>query len=125
MNNDKRMENPPDRLRTLPLCAPCASNRQLSGIRSLARAASFLLLLLSLNAFAANEETFAMLKVGNHTYQNVTVTTKGKNFIIIAHSGGITSIKLSELPANVLKKLGYPSKPKKRLKEPPMLAGLA
>jgi hypothetical protein len=78
---------------------------------SLARAGSTLLLLFSVNAFAATEETFAVLKVGNQTYQNVRVTTKGKNFIIIAHSRGITSLKLSQLPRPILRKLGYPVPP--------------
>jgi len=88
--------------------------------------ASFLLLLLSLNALAANEETFAALRVGHHTYYNVRVTTKGKNFIIIVHSGGITSIKLSQLPADVLRKLGYAPTPapKKRKKGAAMWASL-
>jgi hypothetical protein len=109
MNKDKRAAKRPVRTSASPLC--------------LVRAASFLVLLLSINVFAANEETFAKLKVGNHVYQNVRVTTKGKNFIIISHAGGITSLKLSELPDSVLKKLGYPSAQKKRLKEPAMLAG--
>ena len=99
-----------------------------SGIATwLRRAASFLLILLSLNAFGANVDTFATLKVGDRTYQNVKVTTKGKNFIIISHSGGIASIKVSELPVEVLQKLGYvaPPKPKHHTKEGPMWASVA
>jgi hypothetical protein len=93
----------------------------------LARATSLLLIVLSLNAFAGNDDTFASLKVGNRTYQNVKVTTKGKNFIIISHSGGIASIKVSELPLEVLQKLGYvaPPKPRHHIKEGPMWAGVA
>ena len=95
--------------------------------RYLAWAVSCGLLLLSLNVQAADEQTFASLKVGDHTYQNVKVTTKGKNFIIIMHSEGISSIKISELPIEVLQKLGYAPKPapKKHPKEGAMWAGLA
>jgi hypothetical protein len=92
----------------------------------LGRTAAFLLILLSLNAFAANVDTFTTLKVGDRTYQNVKVTTKGKNFIIISHAGGIASIKVSELPVEVLQKLGYVApKPKHHTKEGPMWASVA
>src|SRR5262249_46551433 len=86
-----------------------------------------LLVVLSLKAFAADEETFKMLRIGDQTYQNVKVTTKAKSFIIIQHSGGITSIKVSHLPADALEKLGYAPKspPKKRLKPTAMLASIA
>ena len=92
--------------------------------RRLAVAGPILLLLLSIHAFAATEESFAVLRVGNHTYQNVRVTTKGKDFIIIAHSGGITSLKLSQLPPQILKKLGYavPPSRKKHIEGPAMWA---
>ena len=95
--------------------------------RCLVRTASLLLVLVSLSAFAEQVETFVTLKVGEHTYQNVTVTTKGKNFIIISHTGGITSIRLTELPLEILQKLGYAPapKPKKHVTEGPMWAGLA
>lgn len=91
-----------------------------------ARTVLVLSLLLSLSAFAGSEVTFPLLKVGNATYQNVTVTTKGKNFIIIVHSGGIASIKTDLLPVNVLKRLGYlpPSAPKKRSTGPKLIAAL-
>jgi hypothetical protein len=87
----------------------------------------FLLLFLSQNAFGASEETtFKALQVGDRTYQNVKVTTKAKSFIIIQHSGGITSIKVSDLPADALEKLGYaPKVPKKRVKTAAMLASIA
>ena len=95
--------------------------------RCLAWAASCCLLLLALNVLGADEQTFASLKIGNHTYQNVRVTTKAKNFIIIMHSGGISSIKISELPLEVLQKLGYAPMPapKKHKAEGAMWAGLA
>ena len=76
---------------------------------SLARAVSIGLLLVSLRAFAANEETLGTLQVGSHTYQNVTVRTKAKDYILIVHSAGITSIKATQLPAEVREKLGYAS----------------
>lgn len=93
----------------------------------LARVGPLLLLLLTFHGAAATQETFAALKVGSCTYQNVTVTTKGENFIIIAHSGGIASIKTSLLPAKVLQRLGYIPRPapKKRLTGPKLWADLA
>ena len=92
--------------------------------RGLALAGSVFLLLFSAPAFAATEETFTVLRVGNQTYQNVRVTTKGKDFIIIAHSGGITSLKLSQLPPPILKRLGYavPPSRKKHIEGPAMWA---
>src|SRR3974390_2324998 len=128
MNNEKTAGKTIDRFYRLQLCRGCASSKRPLGMSGcLARAASFLLLLVSLNAFATNEETFATLKVGDHTYQNVRVTTKGKNFIIITHSGGISSIKVSELPGEILRKLGYAPAPrrKKQMKEAAIWAGLA
>jgi len=126
MSNDKTAGQTAERFRTSRLYRGGASRKPEFGIgRCLARAVSFLLFLLSLHAFAANEETFATLKVGAHTYRNVRVTTKGKNFIIIFHSGGITSIKVSELPADILQKLGYAPAPKKHKKSAAMWAGLA
>ena len=127
MNNDKRFDASAHEGRALPLCHRGASSCQASGIgRWLARAALLLWILTSLNVFAASEDTFATLRVGDRTYQNVKVTTKGKNFIIISHSAGITSIKVSELPLEILEKLGYVTpKPKKHIKEGPMWAGVA
>jgi len=75
--------------------------------RYFARAVSFLLLLISLRAFAANGETFGVLQVGESTYQNVKVTTKAKDYIFIVHSSGMTSIKVKELPDDIREKLGY------------------
>jgi hypothetical protein len=63
--------------------------------------------LADLPASALPEETFSLLEVGAHTYRNVTVTTKSKNYIFILHSAGMTNIKVSELPADILEKLGY------------------
>ena len=59
------------------------------------------------NASTPVEEKFASLQVGGNTYQNVTVTTKAKNYIYITHSRGMTSIKTSELTDDIREKLGY------------------
>jgi uncharacterized protein DUF5684 len=56
---------------------------------------------------AAIEQTFDVLQIGTHTYRNVTVTTKSKNYIFIMHSTGMENIKLTELPPDILRKLGY------------------
>jgi hypothetical protein len=58
-------------------------------------------------AFAAAEETFDLLKIGTHTYRNVTVTTKAKSYIYILYEGGMTSVKTSELSPDILQMLGY------------------
>src|SRR5579859_5272110 len=128
MNNDKTGDARPRRGCGSPAsCGPTASWTISAIGRRLARTASFLLVLISLSAYAENVETLGTLKVGEQTYQDVTVTTKGKNFIIISHSGGITSIRLTELPVEILQKLGYAPapKPKKHITEGPMWAGLA
>jgi hypothetical protein len=67
------------------------------------------LLLLSLSGFAANGETLGVLQVGQKTYQNVSVGTKAKDYILIVHSSGIASIKVKQLPEDVLEELGYAS----------------
>lgn len=71
------------------------------------------LLLFSASAFAASEQTFRSLQVGSHTYENVRVTTKSKNYIFIVYSGGMANIKVSELSHDLLMQLGYiaPAKP--------------
>src|SRR5258706_13377628 len=56
---------------------------------------------------AAIEQTFEVLQIGTHTYRNVTVTTKSKNYIFIMHSTGMENIKLADLPPDILAKLGY------------------
>ena len=56
---------------------------------------------------AAIEETFAVLQLGTHTYKNVTVTTKAKDYIFIVHSAGMNNVKVSELPDDLRDKLGY------------------
>jgi hypothetical protein len=55
----------------------------------------------------ATEERFPLLQVGTRMYTNVTVTTKAKKYLFIVHSGGMTSIKPSELPPQAQEELGY------------------
>jgi hypothetical protein len=57
----------------------------------------------------AIEEKFELLQIGTRTYTNVTVTTKAKNYIFILHAGGMTSIKIAELPPDTQQLLGYAS----------------
>jgi len=77
---------------------------------------SFLLLLGSLSALAANQDEFSVLQVGQHTFKNVRVTTKARRYIFIMHSGGMASIKVSDLPPDIRHKLGYePSAAKKQI----------
>ncbi len=47
------------------------------------------------------------LTTGTQTYSNVLVTSKSATHIIISHTRGMTSIRLSELDSNVLQQLGY------------------
>ena len=53
------------------------------------------------------EQTFDMLQIGSHTYRNVTVTTKSKDYVFLLHSAGMTNIKIAELTPDLREKLGY------------------
>jgi len=53
------------------------------------------------------EDRFDVLQIGTQTYSNVTVTTKAKQYVFLLHSAGMVSIKVSQLPPDVLEKLGY------------------
>jgi hypothetical protein len=55
----------------------------------------------------ATEDTFELLRIGTRTYTNVTVTTKARTYIFILHAGGMASIKVGELPADLQQQLGY------------------
>lgn len=55
----------------------------------------------------SQEQKFDSLQIGTQAYKNVTVTTKSKNYIFILHSEGMTSLRTSELPGEVLEQLGY------------------
>ncbi len=65
------------------------------------------LLFSPVSARAVSEESFDVLKVGTHTYKNVTVTTKQKDYIFIMHSDGMSNIKVSELTPELREMLGY------------------
>jgi Family of unknown function (DUF5684) len=54
------------------------------------------------------EERFELLQIGTQMYTNVTVTTKSKTYVFVHHLGGLSSIKLTDLPIDVLVQLGYP-----------------
>ena len=62
-------------------------------------------------ALGGTEDTFKLLRIetrsGTNLYTNVTVTTKAKSHIFIAHVGGMASLKVSDLPPDVQQKLGY------------------
>ena len=66
-----------------------------------------LLVLLPEIVTAAAAEKFDLLQIGTRMYTNVTVTTKARNHIFIYHAGGITSIKIAELPLGIKQQLGY------------------
>src|SRR5260370_11684796 len=53
------------------------------------------------------EETFDVLQIGTHTYQNVTVTTKAKKYIVIIHSSGMNTLKVKDLSPDLPACLGY------------------
>ncbi len=69
---------------------------------------------LPLAASAADEQKFDVLQIGTQQYQNVTVTTKTKDYVFILHSGGMANLKVKDLPAEVRYQLGYvdPAPPK-------------
>ncbi|HTL54684.1 MAG TPA: hypothetical protein VL361_03360 [Candidatus Limnocylindrales bacterium] len=102
MNSDKSPHEKTD-----GCCAIRVGSKVLATGMNLARAVSFVLLLVSLQAFAANEQTLGVLQVGDHTYHNVRVRTKAKDYIFIVHSSGMTSIKVTQLPVEVRAELGY------------------
>lgn len=58
-------------------------------------------------SFSATEEYFKELQIGTHTYRNVTVTTKAKDYVFILHSGGMGNLKVADLPADLREQLGY------------------
>ena len=69
--------------------------------------------LISSPALAGIEETFDTLQIGTHTYKNVTVTTKAKDYVFVLYDGGMGNIKVSDLPRAAQQKLGYlPPDPK-------------
>jgi hypothetical protein len=65
------------------------------------------LLIVPFGVNGAIEQTFAVLQIGTHTYKNVTVTTKAKDYIFILHAAGMNNVKVADLPADIRNKLGY------------------
>lgn len=55
----------------------------------------------------AEEQKFDVLQIGTHTYKNVTVTTKSKDYVFILHSEGMANLKVKDLSAEVRQQLGY------------------
>ena len=62
-------------------------------------------------ANAADEQKFDVLQIGTQTYHNVTVTTKGKDYVFLLHSGGMANIKLKDLSPEQRLQLGYAPPP--------------
>jgi hypothetical protein len=62
------------------------------------------------------EQKFDLFETKTATYTNVTVTTKAETYVFIQHSGGITSLKLGEIPAELRVKMGYSLTPETKVK---------
>lgn len=69
--------------------------------------ALLLLLLASFQTSHAAEEKFPLLKAGDVTYTNVTVTSKTANEIFILHAGGVANLKLKNLSPELQKQFGF------------------
>jgi hypothetical protein len=52
-------------------------------------------------------ETFEVLQTKTDRYENVTVTSKNKDWILIVHDAGMGNVKVSDLPDDAQIKLGY------------------
>ncbi len=63
----------------------------------------------------AADQMFDLIQTGTALYSNVTVTTKSKDYIVIQHASGLTSLKVAELPSEIHEALGYgPTKGSKK-----------
>ena len=71
---------------------------------------------LGLGRPCAAEESFGVLQIGTQVYSNVTVTTKAKTYVMIMHSAGMTSLKVSELSPEQMEQLGYVPPPPPKTK---------
>jgi len=60
----------------------------------------------------AADHKIDLLQIGTDTYTNVTITTKAAKYVFILHDGGMASIKVTELPADLQEQLGYKAKAK-------------
>jgi hypothetical protein len=63
--------------------------------------------ILSPGAAGAGEERFDLLQTKTAVYTNATVTTKAKSYVFILHAGGMTSLKVADLPPDIQEQLGY------------------
>lgn len=50
---------------------------------------------------------FELLTIGTVTFTNATVTQTAETYIFVTHEGGLTSIKVADLPVEVREQLGY------------------
>lgn len=66
-----------------------------------------LALLLIPGVSLAVDETFALVETKTGVYSNVTVTTRSKDYIVIQHASGMTSLKVKELSPELHEALGY------------------
>lgn len=55
----------------------------------------------------AEDATFDLIETKTGVYSNVTVTTKSKDYVVIQHATGLTSLKVADLPPEVCRTLGY------------------
>jgi hypothetical protein len=69
------------------------------------------LVLFSGRPSSAGEVHFDRLEIGTKTYTNVTLTSRTENYIFVLHEGGMGNIKVSELPPDLRRKLGYAPPP--------------
>lgn len=66
-----------------------------------------LALLVVPNVGRAVDKTFDLIQTKTGVYSNVTVTTTSKEYIVIQHSRGLASLKVTDLTDEVQKTLGY------------------
>lgn len=53
------------------------------------------------------EQKLDVLQTKTGTYEKVTVTTKGRDYIVVQYAGGLASIKVSDLTLEAKQALGY------------------
>lgn len=68
-----------------------------------------LALLFMPSASRAVDQTFDLFQTKTDVYSNVTVTTKSKDYIVIQHASGLTSLKVADLSPELHEALGYGS----------------
>lgn len=65
------------------------------------------LLCLSVASAGVVDVKLELLQTKAGVYSNVTVTTTAKDYIVIQHARGLTSVKVADLPTDIQKALGY------------------